>query len=387
MFSLIIDNRERALFSHIENNIKSFHYEKMQLNTGDYLIVESNHKDNKKIRACIERKTYKDLASSFRDGRYKSELNNMINMRKETNCQLFFIIEGAAFPSQNSKFSRIPYSCILGAINKLMIRDNIFIIQTKNEAHTAQKLNELLNTMQILYNESNKLTIGGKNEEIKNEKIENEEIKNDENEEIENEEIENKKIKNEEIENEENEEIENEENEEIENEEIKNEEIENEEIENKNEEINCSNITFRTKLTKRHIKSDKDVCMKAWATLNGISLEFSNILISKFSIKNLLMKEVSVKDISELKTALGRKISKIAITSLLQVRNGFHCEKMLSSISGITVEYATLLLKNQSIIDIILMGKEESKNIIIDKKKLGLKKAEQIEKLFNYINE
>jgi ERCC4-type nuclease len=138
MFSLIVDNRERALFSHIDKEIKIFNYEKMQLNTGDYLIMF-----NKTIKACIERKTYTDFAASFRDGRYRSELENMKKMRNETNCQLFFIIEGNAFPSPTSKFSRVPYPCILGAINKLMLRDNIFIIQTKNEEHTAKKLNEL----------------------------------------------------------------------------------------------------------------------------------------------------------------------------------------------------------------------------------------------------
>ena len=48
MYSLVIDNRERALFSHIDNEIKHHPYEKMQLTTGDYLIIETREK---KIRA------------------------------------------------------------------------------------------------------------------------------------------------------------------------------------------------------------------------------------------------------------------------------------------------------------------------------------------------
>jgi len=39
MFSLIVDNRELALFSHIDLEIKTFKYEKMQLNNSDYLIT------------------------------------------------------------------------------------------------------------------------------------------------------------------------------------------------------------------------------------------------------------------------------------------------------------------------------------------------------------
>ena len=358
MFSLIIDNRERALFSHIEKNIKSFHYEKMQLSTGDYLIIETDKKidqTDKKIRACIERKTYKDLASSFRDGRYKSELSNMINMRNETNCQLFFIIEGTAFPSIKSKFSRVPYACILGAINKLMIRDNVFIIQTKNEEHTSQKLNELLNTMQILYNEEYTLTkqlngkIGGETNLNDNgdKDGQDEDVQDDD----------------------------------VQDEDTQDEDVQDEDVQGKKE---STQISFKAKLTKRHILSDKDICLKAWSTLTGISLEFSNTLIHSFSIKDLITKQVSIETLNGLKSPLGKKINKIALSSLLQVRTGFHCEKMLSSIVGITIPFATLLLKEHPIENIISMEKNEMKNILVNQKKLGIKKTENIRKLLEF---
>ena len=352
MFSLVIDNRERALFFHIDIAIKNFKYEKMQLNTGDYLILQ-----NKTIKACIERKTYNDFAASFRDGRYKSELANMIKLREETNCQLFFIIEGNAFPSKNSKFSRIPYACILGAINKLMLYHNIFIIQTKNEEHTAQKLNELLTSLQIIYidaaaastneaatastndaaaaatNETATAATAADADTAATANAVTADATNDAG--------------------------------------ATNEAAATIEGGHPSEDIAASK--FKKQLTSRHIRTDEDICLKAWSTLDGISLEFSKILITKFSIKELIMGEISIKSLSELKTALGRKINKDALASLTHVHNKspMHCAKMLSAIVGITKEYAENLLKVRDIQYII---NHDIKNDLVNGKKVGIKK-------------
>lgn len=335
MFSLVIDNRERALFFHIDIAIKNFKYEKMQLNTGDYLILQNN----KTIKACIERKTYNDFAASFRDGRYKSELANMIKLREETNCQLFFIIEGNAFPSKNSKFSRIPYACILGAINKLMLYHNIFIIQTKNEEHTAQKLNELLTSLQIIYIDAAAITdvtvaavTNAEAATATDESAEDEAATTDT---------------------------------------AANEAAATIEGGHPSEDISASK--FKKQLTARHIRTDEDICLKAWSMLDGISLEFSKILITKFSMKELIMDGISIKNLSELKTALGRKINKDALASLTHVHNKspMHCAKMLSAIVGITKEYAENLLKVRDIQYII---NNDIKNDLVNGKKVGIKK-------------
>lgn len=355
MFSLVIDNRERALFFHIDIAIKNFKYEKMQLNTGDYLILQNN----KIIKACIERKTYNDFAASFRDGRYKSELANMIKLREETNCQLFFIIEGNAFPAKNSKFSRIPYACILGAINKLMLYHNIFIIQTKNEEHTAQKLNELLTSLQNIYIDAAvaaitsaiaSVTAAATNEAAIDTAAANEsdtaanesaaaatDTATDEADTAANESAAAATI----------------------------------DGGHPSEDIAASK--FKKQLTARHIRTDEDICLKAWSTLDGISLEFSKILITKFSMKELIMGGISIKSLSELKTALGRKINKDALASLTHVHNKspMHCAKMLSAIVGITKEYAENLLKVR---DIQYVINNDIKNDLVNGKKVGIKK-------------
>ena len=412
MLSLIIDNRERAIFPFLDTEIKSFLYEKKQLNTGDFLIahkplekalpkchcvgvalpkyhcvgvalpkyhcveqalpkyhcveqalpkchcveqalpkchcveianttlIEGN---NYEIKACIERKTYTDFASSFRDGRYKSELNNMLELRKKTNCQLFFIIEGTAFPSINRTFSRIPYVCILGAINKLMLRHNIFIIQTENEQHTAKKLNELLNSYTLIMEEAaneNKTETDIMHVAINNAKAANNNI---------------------------------------------------EAIEGDNTEIIGGTIMSNKSLTQRIQKTDGDILLKSWSSLKGISLVLGKLLIEKFKIKDLALGIITIEEIKTFKTAFGKTINKTAIDSLVSIRNGNtkNCAKMLSAIIGITVDFATKLLNIKSLKEICQYYQNAKdpidytylSDILINDKKIGSKKAINIYKL------
>ena len=143
---IIADARERAVIPALKdlapNNLVVG-----QINTGDYLI---SRKDET-ILACIERKTLTDFAASLKDGRYENR-KKMIDLRGKTNCQLFFIVEGPAFPALTRKFARIPFASINTAMLKLMVRDKIFIIQTSDEAHTARRLTELLTVFAVTAN-------------------------------------------------------------------------------------------------------------------------------------------------------------------------------------------------------------------------------------------
>lgn len=375
MVSLIIDNRERAIFPFLDMEIKTFLYEKKQLNTGDFLIVAKplevmrTNKDHASIadqflenlyniKACIERKTYTDFAASFRDGRYKSELKKMLELREKTNCQLFFIIEGTAFPSIGRTFARIPYVCILGAINKLMIRNNIFIIQTENEQHTARKLNELLTTYDIVIAEAT-------NAEATNVEVTNVEATNTE----------------------------------TTNAETTNTETTNTETTNGGQ-INSS-MTNKA-MTKRIEKTNEEIILKSWASLKGISLVLGKLLMEKFTIKDLVLGIITIEEIKTFKTAFGKTINKTAIESLLSIRNGNtkNCAKMLSAIVGITVDFATKLFKVKTLKEICqyyqtatdIVDYKFLSEIIIETgantqgaKKVGPKKALYIYKLLNGI--
>jgi len=143
MTTLIVDTRERAVIPFIEEELKNHEYQLKQINTADFLICRKSD-EKVKILAAIERKTHIDFASSFKDGRY-ANLNKMLSLREKTNCQLYFIIEGNAFPSPNRKFAGIPFNNILMSITKMMVHHGIFVIQTENEAYSAKRIVDLIN--------------------------------------------------------------------------------------------------------------------------------------------------------------------------------------------------------------------------------------------------
>jgi ERCC4-type nuclease len=375
MYSLLIDHRERAIFPFLDMEVKGFIYDQRQLNTGDFLIIKKNKKnDNFCIMACIERKTYNDFASSFRDGRYKSELNKMLQLRRETGCKLFFIIEGTAFPSQGRIFSRIPYSCILGAINKLMIVNNIFIIQTENEKHTAAKLNELLNTYTI-----HVAVCGGMTDETntKNDEIDTKTGEtNTKTDEIDTKtgEIDTKTDKT-------NTKTDTKTN------------TKTDEIDTKTDEIDiATNTIFKLEsslktITKRIPKTNEEILLGAWSSLKGVSIVLGKILMNKFSIYDLVTEIVTIEDLKNLKTAFGKKINKDAIDSLLSVRcgNKKNSIRILSSVVGMSSDYATKLIDVITLKEICQIIKDDEYlaliELIVCNKKIGKKKAENIYKL------
>lgn len=141
---LIVDARERAVIPFIETELQDHAYLQKQINTGDYLVCRRGRGDAEPtILACVERKTHEDFAASFKDGRYEN-IKKMRALRDKTGCQLYFFIEGPAFPNPNRRFARIPFSSILAAVTKLMVRDGVFIVQTEDESHTAKRLADFL---------------------------------------------------------------------------------------------------------------------------------------------------------------------------------------------------------------------------------------------------
>ena len=139
--TIVADTRERAVIPFLEDALAAAGHELAvkQINTGDYLVIAPQGA----VLACVERKTHEDYAASLKDGR-SANIQKMRDLRARTGCQLFYFIEGPAFPSPNRRFARIPYSSILTSITNLMIRDQVFIIQTEDQSHTAQRLVDLV---------------------------------------------------------------------------------------------------------------------------------------------------------------------------------------------------------------------------------------------------
>ena len=86
-----IDNRERDLIQLFQNNnvaIQSYN-----LDIGDIQIhyVDENNEDY--LLTIIERKTYDDLSTSIKDGRYKEQKNRILNSIPQ-NIRKIYLIEG-----------------------------------------------------------------------------------------------------------------------------------------------------------------------------------------------------------------------------------------------------------------------------------------------------
>lgn len=138
---LIIDDREKATVGYFDvgktgAGSRAFDIEVKRIHVGDYAIC-----DDGAVVAIIERKTWKDLAASFKDGR-KENVNNLLELRKSQDCCIFYLIEGPARASPTTKFGRIPYKNLQAHLDHLMLRDGIGVLHSKNEQDTAARLQE-----------------------------------------------------------------------------------------------------------------------------------------------------------------------------------------------------------------------------------------------------
>jgi ERCC4-type nuclease len=135
---LVIDARERAVIPYVEalhdDGMISFCVK--TITVGDYALTY-----NGVILAVFERKTWVDLAQSFRDGR-KDNVQKLLELRELTNCRVFYIIECPANPRSNQLFSRMPYKNLRSHLDHLIVRDNIHVLHTADAQGTAARLFE-----------------------------------------------------------------------------------------------------------------------------------------------------------------------------------------------------------------------------------------------------
>lgn len=157
--TLVVDHRERAIIPYVDAIFcDQFITTSMQLTVGDYQIFRGDH-----IFACIERKTYKDFAQSFTDGRYKN-MEKMIDLRARLalsqpngGCKLYLLLEGAMWQEPKHKYGAIPVASITTACDDMMTRDDIHIIYSRDQESTADMLLRLM----FAYDKIDLATIGG----------------------------------------------------------------------------------------------------------------------------------------------------------------------------------------------------------------------------------
>jgi ERCC4-type nuclease len=330
---LVVDTRERSVVPFIETEFQDHAYVQKQVNTGDYLICQRIAGGEPLIRACIERKTHEDFAASFKDGRYQN-IEKMKALREETGCQLYFFVEGAAFPSPNRRYARIPFSNILAAITKLMVRDGIYVVQTENQAHTAKRLVDFVAMFDSVVPYSPPKAAapvapkaGGA--------------------------------------------------------------VDTDTGAGAGED---TTLAVPDVLKGNIERTDAEAAVLMWARLKGISVVLGKILTSEFSVADLATQKVSVQRIQTLKTATGRTINKDAVDSLLSVRSGSlpRAAKLVSGLQGVSPAMANVILGEAgTLAGLCGWGSDALALVMLPQKnrsvQLGKTRAGRIRRMLHYV--
>lgn len=280
---LVSDTREHHVHAFIENMFDEVGaaYTVAQINTGDYLICRRLSGGQPEILACIERKSLKDFAASFKDGRYENRLK-MLDLRDKTGCQLYFFVEGPAYPKPTWKVSRIPYGSILSAMTNMMLRDGIHVVQTENEMGTAQRLLDFVRGFEktdVPYTyplaDEDEVVGGAPRRSV---------------------------------------------------------------------EITADGVPLMVMGAIE--KCDDLLVVEVWAKLTGVSMPTAQVVADSFSVADLVTGQVTLEELDALRTRGGRQLVKKGKASLRALRRGAQKEeiKILSGIPGISPAMATQIL-------------------------------------------
>ncbi len=134
---LIIDDREHTI-RELASQYTKYDISFDRVETGDYCVLVDDQ-----VVICIERKTWKDLAQSFKDGR-KGNLQKMLNLRENTGCTLFYLIEGSPFLVPTRKVAGIEFKNLMAHLDHCQLRDQISVIYCKNLEGVLPRIFELM---------------------------------------------------------------------------------------------------------------------------------------------------------------------------------------------------------------------------------------------------
>ena len=144
----IVDDREKALYPHLEVEATEINVKKQRITTGDYALICTK---TNQLLAVFERKSLTDFGASLKDGRYLNK-QSLLDIRAITGCRIIYIIEGPAHPNSSMTFARVPFAAIESSIFHMMVRDNIIMMYTLNTQHTISKLVSFIKSMVTLLN-------------------------------------------------------------------------------------------------------------------------------------------------------------------------------------------------------------------------------------------
>lgn len=127
--TLLTDSRERSLFEYLDQYP---FISKATMTTADYAFITEDS-----VLEIFERKSLKDYADSFKDGRHDNK-NKLLSMRDKTGCNIFYVVEGKAPENKTEKINGIPYSSIEASMFNMMSNCGIYVIRTDSCEDTAR---------------------------------------------------------------------------------------------------------------------------------------------------------------------------------------------------------------------------------------------------------
>jgi len=141
---IIIDEREHSLFEKCQHTIQSqnlsFHLSKAVLNLGDIHFKTNDDIDI----LLIERKTFSDLLSSIKDGRYEEQSYRLINSSGFSPHNIFYLLEGMFSQLYNPNDKKVILSCM----TSLQFFKGFSIIRTNNLFETTDMILSMADKIQ-----------------------------------------------------------------------------------------------------------------------------------------------------------------------------------------------------------------------------------------------
>jgi ERCC4-type nuclease len=322
---LLIDDRERAIIPHFNHEYLNIEIEVKRLHIGDYAITFDD-----KVLVTIERKTWTDLAASIKDNRVEN-VEKLINLRKETQCRILYLIEGKPRHKDSRKFARISYKNLLTHLDHLTVRDNISVIYSDNESDSAKRLIDLckncntLDLQSIVYGAGEKMDIDMEVIDLCDTEISDIQV-------------------------------------------------------GESSGIGGSSVNGLTMLTTSIQKTDKQIIYDIWSCVPNITSNTASLFIdSGYHISDLILGKISKSDIYTMRypngTIIGKRADKIIkITDLENIENYKYYCNILAQIPRITKKTAAIILTKASIEDIfngVLSQDELAAVNKTDKSKIG----------------
>jgi ERCC4-type nuclease len=119
---------------------------------GDYsIVIPSRYNPNRNIVAAIfERKTWKDLAASIKDGRSIGQHKNLVGLRDTKGCFIYYIIEGNLTYADDTPIAHIAFKNLHAKIRSMSLR-GVHSFQTRDQEDTARFLVHIARDLVRLY--------------------------------------------------------------------------------------------------------------------------------------------------------------------------------------------------------------------------------------------